>query len=213
MTTFLLIHGGWHGGWCWKKVTAHLRAAGHEVFTPTLTGLGERAHLATPQIGLETHLQDVLGVLEHEDLREVVLVGHSYGGMVIAGVAARAPERLRHLAYLDAFVPEVGQSLWDLLTDPAARERFEGLARTEGDGWRIPLPWEPALRNWGVADEADLRWMIPRMSPHPIKTLRDLLPSVQTTGNLPRTYIHCLYKPVGDAFQGFAATARADVLE
>jgi pimeloyl-ACP methyl ester carboxylesterase len=126
-------------------VTTLLGAAGHEVCTPTLTGLGERAHLATPQIGLETHIQDVLGMLEHDDLRDVVLVGHSYGGMVVAGVAARAPERLRHLVYLDAFVPEAGQSLWDLVTDPAARERFAGLARTEG-----------------VADEADLRCPPPK---------------------------------------------------
>ena len=92
MTTYLLIHGAWHGGWCWKHVARLLRTAGHEVFTPTLTGLGERAHLLNPDVGLDTHVQDVLGVLEYEDVRDVVLVGHSYGGMVIAGVAEKAAE-------------------------------------------------------------------------------------------------------------------------
>src|SRR5713101_4428932 len=111
MATFVLVQGGWVGGWYWKRVTPLLSAAGHEVFAPTLTGLGERAHLAAPDIGLETHIQDVLGVLTYEDLSNVVLVGHSYGGMVITGVAERAPERLAHLVYFDAFVPTDGQAL------------------------------------------------------------------------------------------------------
>ena len=209
MTMFLLVHGGWHGGWCWRKVATRLRGAGHEVFAPTLTGLGDRAHLASPQIGLATHVEDVLGVLEYEDLRDVVLVGHSYGGMVISGVAERASERLAHLAYLDAFVPEDGQALWDLLP-VAMRERFQELARAEGDGWQIPLPWEGALKNWGVSDEADLRWMVPRMTAHPMTTMRDPLPSARAASRLPRSYLHCLYKPVGDAFAGYAAAARAD---
>jgi pimeloyl-ACP methyl ester carboxylesterase len=105
MATYALVHGAWHGGWCWKKVTPLLRAAGHEVFAPTLTGLGERAHLLTPAVDPETHIDDVLGVLHYEDLRQVVLVGHSYGGTVITGVAARAADRIGHLVYLDAFVP------------------------------------------------------------------------------------------------------------
>ena len=95
--TFVLVHGAWHGGWCWKRVLPLLRALGHEVFTPTLTGLGERQHLMSAEIGLDTHIQDVLGVLEYEDLRDVVLVGHSYAGMVIAGVAEKAADRITHL--------------------------------------------------------------------------------------------------------------------
>src|SRR5579862_6453256 len=101
MATFVLVHGAWHGGWCWRKLTPLLRAAGHEVFAPTLTGLGERAHLATPEVGLSFHVQDVVNVLVYEDLHEVVLVGHSYGGMVITGVTGQAPERLAQLVYLD----------------------------------------------------------------------------------------------------------------
>src|SRR5262245_44258791 len=106
MATFVLVHGAWHGGWCWRKLRTMLRAAGHEVYTPTLTGLGERSHLGNAAVGLATHVRDVANVLFYEDLSSVVLVGHSYGGMVIGGVAHQAPERLAHLVYLDAFVPE-----------------------------------------------------------------------------------------------------------
>src|SRR5437867_3729519 len=116
MTTYLLVHGGTTGGWMWKRLTPLLRAAGHEVFSPTLTGLGERSHLSNPQIGLETHIQDVLGVLEYEDIWSVILVGHSWGGMVITGVADRASHRLAHLVYLDATVPRDGQSFLDCST-------------------------------------------------------------------------------------------------
>src|SRR5215213_2962657 len=101
MATFVLVHGGWHGGWCWKKVVLLLRTAGHGVFTPTLTGLGERAHLLTPDIDLTTHVQDILGVLEYEDLQQVILVGHSSGGMVLSDVAEQAATRVAHLVYLD----------------------------------------------------------------------------------------------------------------
>ena len=115
MATFVLVHGGWAGGWQWREIASLLRAAGHDVFTPTLTGLGERVHLASPDVGLDTHIQDILMVLEYEDLHDVILVGYSYSGMVITGVAERAPERLAHLVYLDAYVPRDGQSLLDML--------------------------------------------------------------------------------------------------
>src|SRR5262249_14497470 len=136
MITYVLVHGAWHGGWCWKKVTPLLRASGYAVFTPTLTGLGERSHLLSPEVSLHTHIQDVVAVVEYEDLREVMLVGHSYGGMVITGVAERVPARLSQLVYLDAFVPEHGQALLDLHS-PDERARFQELARTQGEGWRI----------------------------------------------------------------------------
>ena len=115
MATFVIVHGAWSGGHAWRWVRPRLRAAGHEVFTPALTGLGERSHLASAQVDLDTHIQDVLGVLEFEDLDQVVLVGHSSGGMVITGVADRAPQRLAQLVYLDAEVPADGQSEFDLL--------------------------------------------------------------------------------------------------
>lgn len=115
MATFLICHGAWSAGWAWKKVRPLLRAAGHEVFTPTYTGLGERAHHASPAVDLEMHIADALAVIEFEALEDITLVGHSYGGMVATGVADRAPERIRQLVYLDAFVPGHGQSLLDLL--------------------------------------------------------------------------------------------------
>src|SRR5580700_2534506 len=99
--TYVLVHGGGHGGWCWQRVVPLLRAAGHEVYTPTLTGLGERSHLLRPDIDLDTHIADVVGVLRYEDLTDVILVGHSYGGMVITGVADRALARIGQLVYLD----------------------------------------------------------------------------------------------------------------
>ncbi len=121
--TFVLVHGAWHGGWCYARVAGLLRARGHTVFTPTLTGQGERAHLLSGSINLSTHIEDVLGVFAFERLDDVVLAGHSYGGMVITGVADRIPERIRALAYLDAFVPENGQSLFDIYI-PATRSAF-----------------------------------------------------------------------------------------
>jgi pimeloyl-ACP methyl ester carboxylesterase len=156
--TFVLVHGAWHGGWCWKKVTPLLQAAGHELLTPTLTGLGERVHPLGPHVDLSTHVQDIAAVLEYEDLHNVVLVGHSYGGMVIAGAAERARGRLAHLVYLDAFLPEAGKALKDYAPLPPTRE----------DGWRVPPPGPPSAS--GVTDERDVAWMTPRLGDHPHKT-------------------------------------------
>jgi pimeloyl-ACP methyl ester carboxylesterase len=185
----VLVHGAWHGGWCWRKVVPLLRASGHAVYAPTLTGLGERVHLATREVGLDTHVQDVLNVLAFEGLSEVVLVGHSYGGMVIAGVAEQAPERLAHLVYLDATVPDDGQSLLDLL-GPVARASVEELARTGGEGWLIPIDVEPTLDGYGVVDPAERRWMAERLVPHPWKTLDDRLRLPTGRGAArPRTFV------------------------
>jgi pimeloyl-ACP methyl ester carboxylesterase len=110
MATFVLVHGAWHGGWCWRDVRATLINNGHDVFTQTLTGLGERSHLLSPDVDLNTHILDVANVLEWEELTDVILVGHSYGGHVITGVADRAKSRLRHIVYLDAYLPADGES-------------------------------------------------------------------------------------------------------
>src|SRR5215471_17762390 len=138
MTTYVLVHGAWHGGWCWRKVRDALERSGAEVYTPTLTGLGERAHLASKDIGLDTHVADVLGVLEGEDLSEVVLVGHSYSGMVVTAVADRAADRVARLVYLDAVVPNDGQCLYDR-APPQVRTSWEEQARVGGEGWRVPV--------------------------------------------------------------------------
>lgn len=137
MATYVLVHGGWDGGWAWRGVARALRASGDEVFTPTLTGSGERVHLASPEVGLDTHIEDVANVLRYEALREVVLVGLSYGGMVITGVAERAPERIRQLVYLDAFAPRDGESAADLL-GPDLASAFEQVAQARGEGWFVP---------------------------------------------------------------------------
>ncbi len=140
MATFVLVHGAWHGGWCYKRVAAHLRAAGHEVYTPTLTGLGERAHLMSRAVNLDTHIRDIVGVFRWEELTDVVLCGHSYGGMVITGVADKVPEKIRSLVYLDAFVPNSGESLFDLVT-PETRAAFREDAQQNGEGYLMtPIP-------------------------------------------------------------------------
>src|SRR6476620_11077653 len=137
MATFVLVHGAWHGSWCWKRVRKALQARGHDVFTPTLTGVAERSHLISPQVNLDTHINDVVNLIRWEELSDVVLCGHSYGGCVISGVVDRVPDRIGALVYLDAFVLEDGQSLHDTL-QPAQRDLQWDLATRYGDGWKVP---------------------------------------------------------------------------
>ncbi len=160
MATFVLVHGAWHGGWCYRDTAQALRAAGHTVFTPTHTGLGERAHQNGEAITLETHIRDVVGCIEAEELNDIILCGHSYGGMVITGVADRMPERIRSLVYLDAFLPENGDSLIGLLGQALPAEvaaqfvgAFRGTALAGHSGMMQPIPAEafnvlPANRAW-----------------------------------------------------------------
>lgn len=134
MATFVLVHGGGHGGWCYQQVARRLRAAGHEVHCPTLTGLGERAHLLNADIDLDTHIQDVVALMTFEGLEDVILVGHSYGGMVLTGVADRAAERIRELVYLDAAHPRDGESLE--IVAPVQMEPTRAMGRTStGSNW------------------------------------------------------------------------------
>lgn len=139
MASIVIVHAAFGGGWEWREVASLLRARGHDVFTPSLTGHGERVHLATADTGLDTHIQDIVNVVRYEDLQRVVLASQSYGGMVITGVADRIPERIAHLVYMNALVPENGQSAFDLLL-AALRTRFEDDARGAGDGWLVPAP-------------------------------------------------------------------------
>jgi len=167
--TFVLVHGAWHGGWCWKKVAPLLRADGHQVYTPTLTGLGERRHLASPQVNLSTHIQDVVALLEFEDLHDVVLVGHSYAGFVIAGVTAQARARLGHLIFLDAFLPEDGKRMTDYFNP----EGLNDVVQRQGGGWRLPLPFP--LAELGVDNPADVAWATPRITDQPFATFTETL--------------------------------------
>jgi len=208
----VLVHAAWHGGWCWKKVVPLLRARDHEVHAPTLTGLGDRAHLINPEIGLETHIQDVVNVLKYGDLNRVILVGHSSSGAVITGVAEHVPERLAHVVYLDAFVPDDGQSLMDLIP-PDRRQGVGQRVRAEGQGWLLPsltpVPWDQFLREaWRIAEEADRRWMLARLGPSPFRIFKDpLRRSSPTASKLPRTFIRCLQWP-NPVFDRYADIAR-----
>ena len=136
-TTYVLVHGAWHGSWCWKRVRRSLWDAGHQVFTPTLTGPGGRSHLNSAAVNLSTHIADIVNLFRWENLSDVILCGHSYGGNVITGVADRIPERIRTLIYLDAFVPEDGECLFDL-HPPELAQQMRLQARTAGDGWNVP---------------------------------------------------------------------------
>jgi len=201
--TYVLVHGAWHGGWCWAKVARLLRDAGHEVYTPTLTGLGERAHLARPEVDLETHIQDVVAMLEAEELRQVTLVGHSYGGMVITGVAARTSGRIGHLVYLDAFVPEAGKSLLDYVGEHAGAMREAAVA--PGAGWKRPsFPPE----RFGVTSQRDTEWLTKHLVPQPLRTFEQALPAAGGE-KLKRTYVYCS-KPAMGAFDQFAERLRDD---
>ena len=138
MATFVLVHGAWHGSWCWKRVRKALHAQqGHDVFTPSLTGVGERSHLISPQVNLDTHIDDIVNLIRWEELSDVVLCGHSYGGAVISGVADRVPDRVGAMVYLDAFVLEDGQSLHDTLP-PAQKNLQLELTQQHGEGWKVP---------------------------------------------------------------------------
>jgi pimeloyl-ACP methyl ester carboxylesterase len=198
--TFVLVHPAWFGGWCWKKVIPLLRARGYDVFAPTLTGLGERAHLARPEIGLNVHVEDVANLLKYEDLTNVVLVGNSSSGMVITGVADQVPELIAHIVYLDAFVPQDGQNMLDLMP-PDRRPPMEALVQNEGQGWLLPRfappPWEKfAPEAWRITDEADLRWVLPRLRPTPFGHFKEPVHRKNTTAEkLPRTYIRCMQWP------------------
>jgi pimeloyl-ACP methyl ester carboxylesterase len=171
VATIVIVHGWWSGGWYFQAIARRLRAAGHEVYTPTVTGVGERVHLASPDIRLETHVLDIVNVLEYEDLHDVVLVGYSYGGMVVTPVADRVPGRVARVVYLDAFVPRDGESLADIM--PELTAQMEEIAREVGEGWRVP-----------------------RDPPHPRKTAQPIGPfrdrvSLRSpdAAALPRTYV------------------------
>ena len=148
MATFVLVPGAWHGGWCYRDVTRGLRAGGHDVHPLTLTGLGDRRHLATREVNLDTHVQDVVAAVTAEEIEDAVLVGHSYGGMVITGAAEQLAGRFRAIVYLDAFVPESGRSLANSAPPERHQQRVR-IAREQGDGWRIPSP-DPGF--WGIDD-------------------------------------------------------------
>jgi len=218
MATFVLVHGAWHGGWCWRDVADDLRRDGHRVFTPTMSGLGERSHQLSHDIDIDTHIADILNVFEWEELSDVVLVGHSYGGMVITGVADRARDRIGHLVYLDAFVPQDGDSSATMTVrltqaggddDAVEAEIARRRAAANANGGVPPdtarmfdLPREPADR---------FDWVARRVVPHPVNT--QITPVRLTNGGgdgLARTYILCTDASGPTPFMTQAKRIRSD---
>ena len=198
MATFFVAHGAWSAGWAWKKMHPLLRERGHALIVPTQTGLGERAHLAGPEIDLETHVADLLGVLDCEDLRGLILLGHSYGGMLATVLADRAPGRFTQLVYLDAFVPRDGQALMDLVPAPAR-------AGWPAADWRTPPnPLPPDT------SPEDAAWITERRVPQPRRCFTQPVKLTGAGDALPRTYIYCVRPSPGDVFQPFAQRAQSE---
>lgn len=186
MTNFVLVHGGWHGGWCWRKVARRLRDQGHDVFTPTLTGLGERSHLLTADVNLDTQIRDVVNVIDYEDLDRVVLVGHSFGGMVISGVADRMAARVAALVYLDAFVPEDGDSLLAITTDGFRQFLTDGASRLGG------LASPPISAEGFSVNPADRAWVDAKCTPHPFAAFLQRISLTGAWKSVPRkVYVYC----------------------
>ncbi len=202
MATYVLVHGAWHGAWCWRVVARNLRRAGHDVYAPSLTGLGERKHLAGPDVDLDTHILDIVHLLEMEDLEEVILVGHSYGGMVVTGTADRVHERIRALVYLDAFVPEDGRSLLDYVVP----ERAAWMAE---EGRRTGQVSPPPMSLWGLQKKEHLDFVGPREVKHPFATMAKniTLENEPALARLPKTFVYCS-SPATGSFDQFAALYR-----
>ncbi|MHA6764861.1 alpha/beta hydrolase [Streptacidiphilus sp. PAMC 29251] len=190
--TYLLVHGAWHSGACWERVVPILTSAGHRVLAPSLTGHGDKAHLLGPEVGLDTHVADIVRLIIEDDLTEVVLVGHSYAGLVISAAANQVPERIAHLVYLDAMVPQDGESAVDVM--PVTQTLIDLAAKSDAN-WRIPpLPeMLPPHGLFGVTDPADAAWLRTLLSDESALCLQQPVrmdnPAADT---VPRTHIHCV---------------------
>ncbi|MFL5334445.1 MAG: alpha/beta fold hydrolase [Geminicoccaceae bacterium] len=196
--TYVLLHGAWHGAWCWRDVADRLRAAGHRVTTPTQTGLGERRHLLSAQVTLDTFVEDVVQHLEAEEIEDAILVGHSFGGLGISGAADRVPGRIRRLVYLDSMIIEGGETPWSRMPPEVVAERRR-VVEEQGAGLFAP---PPPVASFGVPDDHPLAaWVRRRLTPHPAATYRTPLLLRHPVGNgLPCTYIACSdpwYGPLG----------------
>lgn len=182
--SFVLVHGAWYGGWVWQDVLARLRGLGYVASAPTLTGLGERRHLERDCVDLATHVEDVVAHIEMEDLRNVTLVGWSYGGMVVTGVLARIPDRIRDIVYLDAFLPEDGQALIDYAL-PGIRESYEASRAND-----LPIPPMP-VRDFGITDPKTIAFVEPRLVGQPWRTFFQPVKALTTRPDIPLAYVVC----------------------
>lgn len=199
MATFVLVHGAWHGSWCWKRVRKALQAEGHDVFTPTLTGVGERSHLMSPQVCLDTHIADVVNLIRWEELTDVVLCGHSYGGCVITGAADRVAERIKALVYLDAFILENGQGLHDVLPPEVRDGQISGAV----NGWQV----QPITAEFFRVNIDDRVWVDGQCTPQPLATfqqpvrLRASIPAAKCTHILATGYEYSPFPPFHEIAQ------------
>ncbi len=190
---FVLVHGAYHGGWCWRRVTQVLLARGVDAYTPTLTGLGQRRHLLTPETTLSTHIEDIVNLFEFEDLDAAVLVGHSYAGMVIARVAEAIPERIAHLVFLDAMVPRDGEAVFDALPEIRARETDATVA-----GRRVGVITPPSPESFGVEHPADIAWVGRHLTPMPSLCYAERIRLANAAAQeIPQTYLLCAAQPEG----------------
>ena len=188
MATFVLIHGAWHGGWCWRDVKALLDRAQHRVLTPTMPGLGDRQHLMSRDITLDTVIDDIANGIEFEDIQDAVLVGHSFGGNIISGVAERVPERIKQLVYLDAAVMTNGESMFDCVSKELVEERLR-LAEESSGGMSLPTPTCDKL---GILDPAQCEYVQKHLTPHPLSTYTSTLNMTRAPGEgFDCTYIAC----------------------
>jgi pimeloyl-ACP methyl ester carboxylesterase len=216
MTTYVLVGGGWLGGWCWQRVARRLRDNGHDAYPATLTGLGERVHLASPQVDLETHITDVVNLIEFEDLHDVVLLGHSYGGLVVTGAADRIPERISELVYLDTAPLPDGGSLIEKFPSEL-RKRTEEQVQELGEGWKFPIPPPEELANMASlegVDEDHLRLLYFRATPQPFGTYtqplrlrnpaRETLPKLRIVCNFSIAQVRGMVSSGNSLFREFA---------
>lgn len=185
MATFVLVHGSWFGGWSWERVRPLLEREGHRVLAPSLTGMADRHHLASPQLSLQTHIDDVARLMEWERVQDAILVGHSYGGMVITGAAAKVAQRLQRLVYLDAFYPLAGECAWDLLT--WQKDAFQSLRLPEDPTQVRPVDMPALFPDLAGFDAS-------RLTPMPIRTHEDPVATGRPAG-VPATYVHCTAQP------------------
>lgn len=201
MSTFVLVPGAWHGGWCWKKLAPLLREAGHEVYTPTLTGLGDRSHLLSRETNLDPHIKDIVSLLDFEELNNVILVGHSYGAVVIAGTAELAFPRLSHLVNLDGPIPQNGKSLFESINDEKFTQETRRIIAEEGEGWRIPFSERTRMLNtpeqdgiFGVTDPNEKEWLRERLTAQPAATFEQKLRFSRAEAiAIPKTFIWCSF--------------------
>jgi pimeloyl-ACP methyl ester carboxylesterase len=188
VATFVLVHGAWHGGWCWNRVLPLLETAGHRAFGPSLTGLGDRADRLSPEVGLSTHIHDIAELIQEQRLGQVILVGHSYASLVITGVADRVPDQVGHLVYLDTFVPRAGEAMATIAPLVVALLRKQ--ARDRGSGLVID---PPQGETYGVTEASDLKWVQAMVTPQPLKTFEEplRLSDPEIVSRFPRTHICC----------------------